>query len=550
MAGLPLLYKTISSHLVVAVVPALALGYLVSDVNRRGLELDAQHLHLATAGQLHQRILAKIDETTQVLETAERVLASEQLPYEQRIVLLQSIVASGRAPELAIYTADGAPDSVIRGPKAAPGERAPLSEALRQDARARGFAADRAERAEGGIQLRLVVPWILDEQLFGFLGTTIPLAPLSEFAKALAERHLGENGELDVVDGRKMVLVSVDPARLGTTLGDDSPFRGIEGADGLAAIEGGISVPFDAPSGARLGAVVSMPTTRWLIGASRPAAEAFAVLGAVRKRTLLLALLAAALAGIAGLLFARQISEPVKRLTEEARTAVARGFKTTLDLRAGGELGALVTSFNEMLRQIERYRADLRVKTNLQMKLARILSPAELHELLATEAMPDRTAEEHVATVLYVDVARTGSEVTTVRQEFLVTMLGDFFAAAVSAIERSGGQVDRYSGDAVIGVFLARHVPAHAAAAREAAQVILREVAEQAKRWAAISAELEASVGVATGTVRVRAVGDGSSGELSVSGGLVDRAAELQREAQAGTFRLDAETDAALGGRS
>lgn len=552
MRGIPLLYKTITSHLVVAIVPALALGFFVSEVNRKALEIDAQHLHIATAGQLQEKLRARIDATVQVLEEAERVLASEELPLEKRVLLLRALVATGNVPELVMFAADGKSDTVIRGPDTPEGQRPELGEDIRREARERGWSTDHAVKTDDGMAVRLVVPWIVQEELFGFLGTTLTLSTLDDFAKGLAEKHLGAEGQVDVVDSKRRVLVSSQPDRAGQTLGNDSPFRGISGGDrdGLASVDAGTSVSFDDPTGLpRLGAVVSMPSTRWLVGVSRPRRVAFAVLAAVKKRTMLFALLAGALAGIAGLLFARQISTPIRLLTQEAQTAASRGFRTTVQLNADGEIGALAASFNNMLAQLDKYRADLRIKTNLRMKLARILSPAELHELLAAETTHDQTSTEHIATVIYVDVASTGKDLTTtVRHEYLVTMLGDFFAAAVASVENHGGRVDRYSGDAVIGVFLAESGADHGVRAVEAARAILKDVAEMTKRWSSIDAALDASIGVASGTARVRMIEDGGGNEISVSGEIVDMAADLQRDAVAGAVSLDPQTQAMLQG--
>ena len=80
----------------------------------------------------------------------------------------------------------------------------------------------------------------------------------------------------------------------------------------------------------------------------------------MRKQTFLISLLAATFALLAGFLFAKQLTQPVRDLAEAAGRIASGNFAQRIQVRSRTELGELGTSFNTMTDHLEHYIEDLR----------------------------------------------------------------------------------------------------------------------------------------------------------------------------------------------
>jgi HD-GYP domain-containing protein (c-di-GMP phosphodiesterase class II) len=80
----------------------------------------------------------------------------------------------------------------------------------------------------------------------------------------------------------------------------------------------------------------------------------------MRKQTFLISLLAATFALLAGFLFAKQLTQPVRDLADAAGRIASGNFAQRIQVRSRTELGELGTSFNLMTDQLEQYIEDLR----------------------------------------------------------------------------------------------------------------------------------------------------------------------------------------------
>lgn len=541
-----LLYRVIFSHLLVAVPPAAALGLLVLDINHDALKTEAQQLHLSVANRLKEALEAEVKSKLAVLGEAERVLDMTEVELEKRQLLLRAMVADGRVPHLAIYRADGAFDGLVRAKDVGAPDRTPLSQALLRELTDRGWALG---DAKDGSAL-LAIAWKREGTPLGYLATTQRLADFDTLATELSTRYLGPGGEVDVVDGEGRYLISSVPGRAGHVAGTGTPFETYAGGklrQGLSAIEAGAAMSFTAPDGLRrLGAVVSAPDLRWIVGTSRSEAVAFASLERVRLRVVLMSLVAALGAGFVGLLLARQVSEPIRALIRAVRASAKSGFTQGVAVEARGEVAVLAGTFNEALRELAAHRTEVQRKTQLRLRLARFLPPALLHQIFSNERDLQAMGQEQHVTVIYSDVSGAKELGAHLAGEQLVAILGEFFAAACSAVERNGGRIDRFSGDAVIGIFAPGMATDPTTAALAAARETIADAAAISTRWSHDSGVgFAAAVGVVSGRGLIGLAPDGS-GEVSVVGDLVDRAAALQEAALPATILADRATREAV----
>lgn len=526
-----ILNTAILTHLLVAVPPAVVLGVMVSRINDSALRYEAQQLHLSTANRMREALEDLVEDAVAQLGHAERVLAIDALPFADRKDMLRALVASRTIPHLIVFGPNGAFDSVISIDGAQVRREAVPADALTR-ARERGFGLS-APREDG--TLVVVVPWHKQERLLGYLGTTLDPVSLQDVADALASDYLGPRGVVSVIDARGRGLMSAGPQGEGEGLAGTA-FDGLTlsgSGEGLGGLAAGISKQFiDRFGDARLAAVVSDPNLGWIVGTSRPVEVALASLKKVRQRVILMSIAAALAAGLVGLLLARRITSPIHALIAAVRRAARANFAPERQVQAKGELGQLAHAFNAAVSELARHRAELQQTTQLRLRLSRLISGAAVHDALAATSEAQGDEEAATVTVLYADVVLPSDG--SIDTEHLVTVLGEFFGAANDTMRRHKGAVDRFSGDAVIGIFTG---PAPAAALA-AAKDLVADAAEVSARWLQhLGGPIAASVAITTGQATLQRAPD--SGELSVRGDLVERAAQGQAQAEAGQVLLD-----------
>ena len=134
--------------------------------------------------------------------------------------------------------------------------------------------------------------------------------------------------------------------------------------------------------------------------------------------------------------------------------------------------------------------------------------------------------ERRLVTVLFADLVGFTGRAESSDPEAVREMQRAYFAAASAEVERYGGTVEKYIGDAVMAIFGAPQ--AHDDDAERALRAALR-IREAV---AGIEADLQVRIGINTGEV-VGGMGSGpQSGDYTVSGDAVNVAARLQQTAE------------------
>jgi len=142
-------------------------------------------------------------------------------------------------------------------------------------------------------------------------------------------------------------------------------------------------------------------------------------------------------------------------------------------------------------------------------------------------ALPSDAVREvrKVVTVLFCDVTGSTALGEQLDPEALRAVMARYFTAARAAVERHGGTVEKFIGDAVMAVFGIPTVREDDALRAVRAAVELRD-----------AAELDVRIGVNTGEVVT------GSGETLVTGDAVNVAARLEQAAGSGEILIGAET--------
>jgi adenylate cyclase len=217
-------------------------------------------------------------------------------------------------------------------------------------------------------------------------------------------------------------------------------------------------------------------------------------------------------------LVSRATMAPI-RTVQSAMESVAGGdLSAEIALFDGTELGDLQAGFNDMA-------AGLREREKLRDLFGR-----HVGEQVAAEAMTQRIelgGEERDVAVVFVDVIGSTERSSTERPADTVRALNRFFTVVVEEVERRGGLVNKFMGDAALAVFGAPTRQADAAGtALAAARAVMARLAEDVP-------EMPAGAGVAAGCVLAGNVGTPERFEYTVIGDPVNEAARLADLAKA-----------------
>jgi class 3 adenylate cyclase len=181
-----------------------------------------------------------------------------------------------------------------------------------------------------------------------------------------------------------------------------------------------------------------------------------------------------------------------------------------------------------------RFFVEDRNKRWIQHAFRHYLAPALVDKLVEDESALALGGDRRVVTVFFSDLAgfTTFSETFKDRPEELVEILNDYLTVVTDVIERHGGYVDKFIGDAVMAIWGAPLPDAAAETnAVRAALAVHAALAEFNKRLAGTHPEMDAMVtriGINTGPAFVGNMGSRSRLNYTVGGDTVNLGARLE----------------------
>ena len=203
------------------------------------------------------------------------------------------------------------------------------------------------------------------------------------------------------------------------------------------------------------------------------------------------------------------------RQIEDGQRALAEGDSKGLAVLSDDELGRIAEGFNRM-------RLAVQEREFLRTAFSTYVGEDRSRQLLTTNQGSSEPAE---VTIMFTDIAGFTRIAETLTPDTLVKLLRAYFSEVVSVVEKHGGGVDNFVGDAIVAVFRQRTSGApHAARALMAA----REIAEMTIAQRFIGICLPTRIGVHTGSVVTGEVGNASRRGISVFGDAVNVAARLE----------------------
>ena len=131
-------------------------------------------------------------------------------------------------------------------------------------------------------------------------------------------------------------------------------------------------------------------------------------------------------------------------LASGAREIAAGNYNHRVELKQEDEIGSLAASFNQM-------SAGLAERDRVRDLLGKVVSPAIASELLRKKVTLG--GEQREVTVLFSDLRNFTRMSEAIGPEEMLAILNHYFTRMASVVEKHGGVVDKYVGDALMALF-------------------------------------------------------------------------------------------------
>ena len=287
----------------------------------------------------------------------------------------------------------------------------------------------------------------------------------------------------------------------------------------VAALRGGV------PENYRAAGVVLRQVLTWVLSTGVPVlaivlalvASKFRILTASADRLItpiLILAIAALVIGLAGtVLVAMSIADPLRQL-RWALGEVQRGnYNAHMQIYDASELGLLQAGFNDMVR-------DLAERQRLRDLFGRYVGEDVARRAL--ERGTELGGQERDVAVLFVDLVGSTQLASTRPASDVVNLLNEFFRVVVDTVNRHGGFVNKFQGDAALAIFGA---PIEHPDASGAALAASRELHDELIN--VLGSDMEFGIGVSAGRAIAGHIGAQARFEYTVIGDPVNEAARL-----------------------
>jgi len=197
----------------------------------------------------------------------------------------------------------------------------------------------------------------------------------------------------------------------------------------------------------------------WLIVIVVPEADFMGEIYANTQRTIILCLVSLIMAVAIGTILARWVTEPLLKLNAAAKEIANGKLDNTVELYRPDEVGQLAVSFDRMARQLQESFGDL-AKANIEITTLNAayerFVPDQFLSFLEKDSIVDVELGDRVEremTVLFSDIRdfTTISEQMTPAENF--AFINEYLGYMEPQIQKYGGFIDKYIGDAIMALF-------------------------------------------------------------------------------------------------
>ena len=251
----------------------------------------------------------------------------------------------------------------------------------------------------------------------------------------------------------------------------------------------------------------------------------------IQRRNLIILGIALSSAILIVLYFARTITTPVLKLVE-ASSQIEKGvFHVEIQPVANDEIGLLTNSFIQMGLGLEE-------REKVKSILGSMIDP-----VVVKEAMNDMVAlkrgKETTITAFFSDVAGFSTISEKLTSSELAALLNEYLSAMTIILKEYYGVLDKYIGDAIVGIFNAPvDVNQHCLQAAKASIRMIERLGDLRSHWSANNLYcpeaqmMDIRIGLNTGLAKVGFMGTDDLASYTMMGDTVNLAARLEAAAK------------------
>lgn len=519
-----------------SVAPLAGVGLALLDVNRDAIEELSREAQLLALDDLSRTVDQEFVEAQDALDTMGSLFADPSLDDATRLSVLRAMVQGQESLDhVALYAPDGSQILVIEEDGTHAEVPAELSAAMRQQVESLHVATGEVTSGPDGARVLVAVRIRVDDRTTGYVASAIRLEDVQQRVERLAEGHFhGIENSLFIVDQTLHVVAH----------------QNRELAASRASAEGGIlagvteemlgpsfsqSGEFDAPDGTpMIGSTVGMHGRPWALVAQVPQSVAYASLHRMQQIVIGTVGLAILLALLVGLLLARSLSSPIKKLTAFAKDLAARRFGSTITVKTNDELAILGDAMSQAATDLLASEIQLKKEVAIRTDLGRYIPEKLVDQIVRRERDMGLGGSRRPITVMFADVVGFTKFTEQLDPEHVVTILNELFSILTEIVFKHDGTVDKFVGDCVMAIWGAPTAQDdQAKLALQAAEDMLDWLETGNERWQEkYGVTIQLAIGVNSGDAVVGNIGSEKRMEYTAIGNVVNLAARLEAVAR------------------
>jgi adenylate cyclase len=251
----------------------------------------------------------------------------------------------------------------------------------------------------------------------------------------------------------------------------------------------------------------------------------------IQERNILIMIISLCISLIIIFVFAKSISTPVLKLLGET-IKISKGiFQLDISRSTNDEVGVLTDYFKTMAKGLEE-------REKVKSMLGSMIDP-----VVVSEGMRDLAAlkrgDEKTITAFFSDVAGFSSISEQLTSVELAGLLNEYLSAMTLILKSHDGVLDKYIGDAIVGIFGAPvAVNEHYLKASRASLEMIHKLSDLREYWTKNNLynkdaqEMDIRIGLNTGLAKVGFMGTDAMGSYTMMGDTVNLAARLEAAAK------------------
>jgi len=515
-----------------AIVPLLGVGIVIDRSATSALGDAERRTQRALVEDVASTLEASHRSALDGLDGVGRALGSSRLDPDTRLLLALNVVESQEAIDhAAIYDKDGKRIDVIREKEIHFETPETLDAALLADLKRWDAAVGEVRTVGDGPRVLTALPIKANDTVTGYVASWVSLEPVQVRVQQLSVEHFAGTGDhLFVLNEQKKYVVHADMSKVAAGEAVDNPLLAGMTPEmfHLGVTQTGDFVgPGEVPM---VGSIKPLPHRPWVVMAQVPQDVVYEPVHDMERALLLAVVLAMVFAVAGALVFARQLSAPMRALVAFAGELARRNFGARIALGTKDEVAVLGQAMSAAAANLEESEARIVQEVAIRADLGRYL-PKELVEgVVRREHDMALGGTRRMITVLFADVVAFTPLTERLEPEEVVTVLNQLFTILTEIVFRHGGTVDKFVGDCVMAFWNAPTPQEdHAQRAVAAAEDMLRflEVgnAEWQQKYGVV---IQLAIGVNTGPAVVGNIGSETRMEYTCIGDVVNVAARLE----------------------